>query len=170
MKDCKKLLEGCVNKEDDAAQKSQQRLWVLRNVFLRKKKEASKAAGEAFNVYAMLLGDMQHVQLESWVKKMTNSESWINLQGKAKKGKHGLTLFTFHDCIMCHLKSVFEFHGSAKKLHDACLEETVFMDRFKQLDLYLPHLPCWYYSPDCMEGTPQANSCLKLSQYRKVVL
>ena len=70
------------------------------------------ATGKAFNIYAMLLGDMQCVQWESWVKEMTDSKLWVNLQGKAKKGKCGLTLSTFNDCIMCHLKHVFPINST----------------------------------------------------------
>ena len=55
-----------------------------------------------------------------------------------------------------------------KKPH--CISIWVFLDQFKTLDLYLPHPPCWHYSPDGVEVTSQANSCLKLLQHLKAFL
>ena len=108
VQELKKLLEACDVEEDDVTRDDlAAQIAALKKVVSCKKEEARKVAGEAFNIYATLLGNARRVQWESWVKEMTDSKSWVTLQGKTKKGKCRLTLSAFNDCIVHHLKMVF---------------------------------------------------------------
>jgi hypothetical protein len=99
------------------------------------------------------------------VREQTEADPFKDLQGVSRKGPRGLTQKSFNNCIMFHLLTVFPNNAAEQEKYylSNVLKKPQrvgicqFVQRVEQLNAYIAHLPCWYYSPSYVTGMTPAN-------------
>ncbi len=127
-----------------------------------------KAAEDMFQLYANLLSVNARYAWSKIVQEQTNADPYTDLQGLTRKGRRGMLLKSFEDCVTFHLLIVFpnnaaeqeRYHitNAPKKPKLVSISIHQFVQRVEQLNSYISQLPCWYYSPSMKANTIPMNT------------
>ena len=132
------------------------------NAELAKKKGKAKAAAEGFfSLYANLLSEDARYHWEKIVKEQCETYPWTNLQGEECGRERPKSLQSFKDCVKFHLLNVFRNDAAERERYYISnvlkkpqrVPVRYFFQRVQQLNGYLAHLPCLYYSPQASTAT-----------------
>ncbi len=129
------------------------------------KNRAEAAANDMFQLYANLLSIDAKYAWDKIVHEQTASDPYTDLQGCTKKGPRGLSRKSFDDCVIFYLLTVFPNNAAEQEQYyitnvlkkPQCVSIRQFVQRVEQLNSYISHLPCWYYSPSAKAGTIPMN-------------
>jgi hypothetical protein len=99
------------------------------------------------------------------VREQTEAYPFNDFQGMSRNGPTGLTRESFNNCIMFHLLIVFPNNAAEeekyylsnvlKKPQRVGIRQ--FIQHIEQLNDFVAHLPCWYYSPSYATSMTPTN-------------
>jgi hypothetical protein len=118
-----------------------------------------------FQLYANLLSVNAKYAWNKIVYKHTASVPYTDLQGCSKKGPRGLLHKSFNDSVMFHLLAVFSNNMAEKERYYITnvlkkpqrVSICQFVQHVEPPNLYIPQLPCWYYSPNANPSIVSMN-------------
>ena len=125
-------------------------------------KVKQKTAAEGFFLlYANLLSEDARYHWEKIVKEQCETYPWTNLQGEECGRERPKSLQSFKDCVKFHLLNVFRNDAAERERYYISnvlkkpqrVPVRYFFQRVQQLNGYLAHLPCLYYSPQASNAT-----------------
>jgi hypothetical protein len=123
------------------------------------------AASKMFTFYLNLLSPESKYSWNKIAGEQTESDPYINLQGDSLEGPKGMSCKSFNDCMMFHLLTVFPINAAEqekyyisnvlKKPQRISIHQFVWC--VEQLNAYIAHMPCLYYSPNANASTKPEN-------------
>ena len=127
--------------------------------------EKRAVAEEIFSLYGNLLGEESKFQWEQIVSKQIDCHPWYDLNGISHDEPREKSHDSFRDCTSFHMLTVFSqdaaeaqrFYISNVLKKPQRVPVRHFFSRVEQLNSYLAHLPCLYYSPKANAGTKAVN-------------
>jgi hypothetical protein len=142
-------------------------------VDLEKAKQAQKiakgamtaAASKMFTFYSNLLSPENKYAWNKIVRKQTESDPFVNLQGISLEGTRGMPHKSSNNCVMFHLLTVFPINAAEqekyyvtnvlKKPQRVIVHQ--FVPHVEQLNAYIPQMPCFYSNPYANASTKPDN-------------
>jgi hypothetical protein len=140
---------------------------------LEKAKQAQKiakgamtaAAGKMFLFYLNLISPESKYAWNKIVRKQTERNPYVNLQGDTLEGPRGMLRPLFHDCVMFHLLTAFPINAAEQEKYyisnvlkkPQCVKVCQFVHQVEQLNAYIAQMLCFYYSPHANASTKPKN-------------
>jgi hypothetical protein len=123
------------------------------------------AASQMFMFYLNLLSPESKYAWNKIVSKQTESDPFVNLQGVSLEGPRGMSCKLFNDYIMYHLLTAFPINTAEQEkyyilnvlMKPQHVNVRQFVHHVKQLNAYIPQMPCFYYSPNANASTKPEN-------------
>jgi hypothetical protein len=119
------------------------------------------AANLMITFYSNLLSLESKYAWNKIIRKQTEGDPFVNLQGVSLKGPRGMSHKSLNNCIMFHLLTAFPINAAE---HEKCYISNVLkkpqhvnirqsIGRVDQLNAYIAQMPCFYYSPNANAST-----------------
>jgi hypothetical protein len=142
-------------------------------VDLAKTKQAQKiakgamtaAASKMFVFYSNLLSPESKYTWNKIVSEQIEGNPFVNLQGISLEGPRGMSRELFDDCVMFHLLTVFPINAAEQEKYYVTnvlkkpqrINMRQFVCLVEQLNTYIAHMLCFYYSPRANASTKPKN-------------
>ena len=125
------------------------------------RKKQKTAAEGFFSLYANLLTEDARYHWDKIVSSQCDTYPWTDLRGKEQQRVRPKSETSFQDCVSFHLLNVFQadaaerqrFYISNVLKKPQRVPVRYFFQRVEQLNGYLLHLPCLFYSPRATAAT-----------------
>jgi hypothetical protein len=130
------------------------------------------AANLMFTFYSNLLSLESKYAWNKIVDEQTESNPFVNLQGVSMEGPRGMSRNLFNDCMMFYLLTVFSINAAEQEKYYISnvlkkpqrVNVHQFVRRVEQLNAYISHMLCFYYSPRQMPApSPRTSHSQRLS-------
>jgi hypothetical protein len=123
------------------------------------------AASRMFVFYLNLLSPESKYAWNKIVSKQMESNPYVNLQGDLLQGQRGMSHQSFHYCVMFHLLTAFPINAAEQEKYYITnvlkkpqrIKIRQFVRQVEQLNAYIAHMPCFYYSPHANASTKPEN-------------
>jgi hypothetical protein len=123
------------------------------------------SASQMFAFYLNLLSPESKYLCNKIIRKQTESNPFVNLQGVSVEGPRGMSCKFFSDCMMFYLLTVFLINAAEQEKYYITnvlkkpqrVNLCQFACRVEQLNAYIAKMPCFYYSPNMNAITMPEN-------------
>ncbi len=118
-----------------------------------------------FTFYSNLLSPESKYAWNKIAVKQKEGNLYVNLQGVSLEGPRGLSRELFNNCVMFHLLTAFPINAAEQEKYcisnilkkPQCANVRQFVHRVEQLNVYISHMPCFYYSSNANASTKPKN-------------
>jgi hypothetical protein len=123
------------------------------------------AASKMFAFYLILLSSKSKYACNKILIKQMESNPYVNLQSVSLEGPRGMSCKSFNNCVVFHLLTVFPINTAGQEKYyitnvlkkPQCVDVHQFVRQVEQVNAYIAHMPCFYYSPNADASTKPEN-------------
>jgi hypothetical protein len=122
-------------------------------------------ASKMFASYLNLLYPESKYAWNKIISEQMERDPFVTLQGISLEGPRGMSCESFNNCVMFHLLTAFPINAAEQEKYYVAnvlkkpqrVNVRQFVGCVEQLNAYIAHMPCFYYSPHTNASTKPKN-------------